>query len=333
MQHSFDVDEINVQPRKLKSSRNASPLRNHGEMNYDAMRGSNYFNNHTLPYPLVNRQMDHSNVRNNPKVWQKRLEEELIPQPLYENYGLDNNDRRNMEIMTREEYSDLQHFPRTRRKYFDYTMQPNRYIFTNERSQVRDAMLMNDRNTLDWGGKSGTYHMDKPRAESLDVARNTLNRRPQEWEEQGDNEVMYQKRVGNDRMPPYNDLDCFTRTKQHYFQPDVIRERAQGAIRQDANKKNSVWPREKDYPMPKNHKDGFLKEQQDRQERMKEKLKAKQKKENIRQQKKAALMNAPHKDDIQIQNADNEINTPHKPANNNNYPTNEGGNTPRKNFK
>jgi len=43
-----------------------------------------------------------------------------------------------MEIMTREEYADLQHFPRARRKYFDHTMQPNRFIFSQDRARTRD---------------------------------------------------------------------------------------------------------------------------------------------------------------------------------------------------
>lgn len=206
---------------------------------------------------------------------------------MYENYynGENNIDRRQMELMTREEYSDLQHFPRTRRKYFDFTMQPNRYVFEQERSQVRDPHLMVDRNNLDFGGKSNSHLYNKPRAESMDVARSTLSRRPQDFTENGDNEILYQKRIIGDKMPPYNDLECFTRTKQHYIQPDVIRERQQGAIRQDAHRKNQQWPREKDYPMPKNHKDGFLKEQQDRQDRMKEKLRAKEKRNLWRQQK------------------------------------------------
>merc|ERR1711976_920798 len=243
------------------------------DINIDEMRGTNYYNNHTLPYPVVNRQLDHTNVRNNPKSWQKRLEEQFVPEPIYENYGIDPSQRRNMEIMTREEYADLQHFPRARRKYFEHTMQPNRYIFTNERSQVRDNYLVNDRNNLGVGGKSSTYAFTKQRPESMDIPRNTLSRRPDDFHETGDNHILYQKRVG-DKNPPYADLECFTRTKQAYIQPDYIRDRAQGALRQSYHKKNWTAPREKDYPMPQKHMDGFYKEQaENRQSRMKDKLK------------------------------------------------------------
>ena len=45
------------------------------------LRADNYVNNHTKGYPIVNRQFDKSNVRNNPKVWSKNLLEEFIPNP------------------------------------------------------------------------------------------------------------------------------------------------------------------------------------------------------------------------------------------------------------
>lgn len=175
-----DARQTEVRPQHSSYEKNRMEVTENPNQNYqqpdiniEEMRGSNYYNNHALPFPVVNRQLDHTNVRNNPKSWQKRLEEEFVPDPMYENYGIDPNQKRQMEIMTREEYSDLQHFPRTRRKYFDNTMQPNRYIFQNERSQIRDNYLVNDRNNLIGGGKSSTYAFDKQRPESMDIPRNT----------------------------------------------------------------------------------------------------------------------------------------------------------------
>jgi len=264
---TYDNDRAEI------NDQNIGTIVQNPDINIGEMRGSNYYNNHKLPFPVVNRQLDHTNVRNNPKSWQKRLEEEFVPDPLYENHGINPEERRNMEIMTREEYSDLQHFPRARRKYFEHTMQPNRYIFGNERSQVRDNYLVNDRNNLAGGGKSSTYAFDKPRSESMDIPRNTLARRPTDFHENGDNHILYQKRVG-DKNPPYADLEHFSRTKQAYIQPDYIRDRAQGALRQSYHKKNWTGPREKDYPMPKTHMDGFNREQaESRTSRMKDKLK------------------------------------------------------------
>jgi len=45
------------------------------------LRVENYVDNHYQGYPVVNRQFDKSNVRNNPKAWSKNLQEEFIPNP------------------------------------------------------------------------------------------------------------------------------------------------------------------------------------------------------------------------------------------------------------
>lgn len=278
-------------------------------LDIDELRGTQYHNNHKLPFPIVNRQKDHSNVRNNPKTWQKRLNEEFVPEPTYEMYGKspENDNRRKMEIMTREEYEDLHHFPRARRKYFDFTMQPNRFIFEQDRAQNRDPYFVDDRNNQ-FGGKSSSHVIDQPRPESLDDARNTLARRAYDQREDGDNAILYSKRV-NDHHPPYCDMEYFTKTKQMYIQPDYIRERAQGAINQTAFKRQFVKPR--DY-----NNGSLLKDLQEKNRKMKEKVKGGNNQLRVKRSSQPDILIHNESDGNINVNADNEINTPMKLNNN-----------------
>lgn len=210
----------------------------------------NIYKNHSLMYPVVNRQGDKSNVRNNPKHYCKTLNEEFVPEPLYENFTGNNNARDHMEIMTREEFADLQHFPRTRRKYFDNTMQPNRFIFRQDRAQTRDPYADSNRNTLFYGGKGDSYVMD-PDAHPNGSA-NFYPKRQDDFAEGNDytglnNEVLYNKRVGEVRLPPHNDLKNFSRTRQAYHNQDYVRDRAANTHNANPHRRKVIVPKRQQY--------------------------------------------------------------------------------------
>ena len=143
-----------------------------------------------------------------------------------------------MEIMTREEYSDLQHFPRARRKYFEHTMQPNRFIFNEDRARTRDANQdPSERQTLFYGGKGDAHVLDYSGA-------NTNVKRKQDLNNGLDNTVLYNKRVGNcgSRLPPYTDMKNFSRTRQAHFNQDYIRDRAANTLSKDPHRKRVAVP-------------------------------------------------------------------------------------------
>jgi len=147
-----------------------------------------------------------------------------------------------MEIMTREEYADLQHFPRARRKYFDHTMQPNRFIFNEDRARTRDLHQgSSERQTLFYGGKGDAFVADRSGA-------NTNAKRKQDLHNGLDNTVLYNKRVGGcgSRLPPYTDMKNFSRTRQAYFNQDYIRDRAANTLSQDPHRKRLKVPQERD---------------------------------------------------------------------------------------
>lgn len=220
----------------------------------EPLRNSNIFKNHTLPAEIVNGQQDKSNVRNNPKVWTKSLYEEFVPDPLYENNFIDNRARTPMEIMTREEYEDLHHFPRTRKKYFDHTMHPNRFIFREDRAQTRDPTPNRNRNTLTIGGKSDYFVKDKH--QSIDMTHHNKSfispQHPYGIDDSTGNfnEVLYNKRVGEGtgpRLPPYTDMKYFSRTRQAYFDQDYIRNRAARTLNADPHRRKVSVPDIHDY--------------------------------------------------------------------------------------
>lgn len=238
-QHAQDA--MNAPKQKLRNGIDVEDLR----------PNNNMYKNHSLCYDVVNRQQDKSNVRNNSKVYCKNINEEFVPEPLYEDYNKDNNARNHMEIQTREEYADLQHFPRARRRYFDNTMQPNRFIFRNDRAQTRDPSKENDRNTLYHGGKGDTYVIDQT-AHPNGTA-NFYPQRADDFYEGNDhqgmlnNEVLYSKRVGDIRLPPHTDMKNFSRTRQAYQDQDYIRARAAVTLKANPHRRKVIVPKRAQY--------------------------------------------------------------------------------------
>ena len=243
---NYDNDEGFLQRSKPRNGVDIEPLRSH-----------NYIDNHYLDYPVVNRKLDKSNVRNNPKVWSKNLQEEFIPEPQYENY-MTNPDMRNpMEIMTREEYSDLQHFPRTRRKYFDHTMQPNRFMFNEDRARTRDFNQdPTMRQSQFYGGKGDAYVIDESGA-------NTNAKRKLDLNQSMDNTILYNKRTGKSRLPPYTDMKNFSRTRQAHFNQDYVRDRAANTQNQNPHRRKVNVPTMNNFAphaQPLNHQETNMKE-------------------------------------------------------------------------
>lgn len=170
-----------------------------------------------------------NNVRNNQKLFSKTLAEDFVPEAMYQDLGKDKKSREEMQIMLRQEYDCLQHFPRTRAKYFRNTMQPNRYLFREERSMTRDDPKHNNWDTLAYGPKNEHYVID--RHQSLDCKGSD-----------GDHAILYHKRVEGQKSPPYTDFRNFSRTRQAYFNPDYIRDRAANTLKAYPHRKKIKVP-------------------------------------------------------------------------------------------
>merc|ERR1711977_130854 len=135
--------------------------------------------------------------------------------------------------------------------YFDYTMQPNRFIFRNDRAQTRDAYQDPNRNTLYYGGKGDAYVID-PYAHA-NTGSSFYPQRQDDYMEGEDyngnlnNDVLYNKRVGEVRLPPHTDMQNFSRTRQAYQNQDYIRDRASNTLRQNPHRRKVIVPKRNQY--------------------------------------------------------------------------------------
>lgn len=192
--------------------------------------------NHALPFPVVNGQMNRSNVRNNKRAWSKDLQADFVPPPMYNQCSSSDDRHSSCDIQGRHEHGDLIGFPRTRKKNFQDTLQPNRFIFREERNE----RPVSKQTSVQSNGKSNTYVID-PKIQNLHND-GTPCSTGQNFGGRNDHEILYKKRTNCQKMPPHTDFHNFSRTRQAYFDPTYIQRRAAHTLGMNPHRQKTNTP-------------------------------------------------------------------------------------------
>ena len=226
-------------PQKRQSMTSPKKLRN--GIDIEQPRVENLQSNHRLPFPVVNGKYDRSNVRNNKKTWSKDLQAEFVPPPMYDKNGYNiHDDKNSVDIQGRQEYADLEGFPKSRKKNFNGTLQPNRYIFRGESadgglSRPGYSTPGSRGGSVSNGGRSNTYVID-PKFQHLNGDGTPCKVQRTHHGNNGHTDVLYGKRTDGGRMPPYTDFKYFSRTRQAFINPDYVRDRAARTLGQNPHR-------------------------------------------------------------------------------------------------
>jgi hypothetical protein len=191
---------------------------------------------------VVNGKYDRSNVRNNKKNWSKDLQAEFVPPPMYDKNGYNvHDDNNSVDIQGRQEYGDLEGFPKSRAKNFTGTLQPNRWIFRGESADVPGLSRPgystpgSRQGSVSNGGRSNTYVID-PKFQDLNGDGTPIKVQKGHHGNNGHTDILYGKRTDNGRMPPYTDFKNFSRTRQAFINPDYVRDRAARTLGQNPHR-------------------------------------------------------------------------------------------------
>lgn len=117
-------------------------------------------------------------------------------------------------------------------------MDPAQFIFTEDKVGNRKDLFDPMRSTITTGKKNDTFVLN--RGQSLDAPRNQYNM-------DGSNSIMYNKRFDGKRLPPYAEFLNFTRTRQAHWNHDYIRDKAAKVLNQDPHRRKYAVPRKEDH--------------------------------------------------------------------------------------